>query len=155
MPLTHDQIAKRFNVSASTVSYWKSKGCPVRGTVAQIDKWRKEFEATNPRKSGPTSDPQLAQIKKALLAQQLAETRSKAAISELKRQRMEGSLVPIQEAKALIGKIVDRARTAALNLPKTHAKKFVGLKDERAAQKQIDALVRDVLAVLAIKPGDA
>lgn len=147
MAFTHAQLAKRFGVSAATISYWKSKGCPVRSTFAAIDAWRQDFEATNPRKQGPAADPQIARLKKALLAAELSDRLAAGEIKKLKQAAMERSLVPIAEAKELIGNIVDQARTRAMNLPKTHAKKFVGLADVAAAEAAIESLVRDLAAV--------
>jgi hypothetical protein len=147
--MTFQQIGDALGVSASTVGYWKTKGCPVRSSLAAIKKWRDEWEASNPRKQTYAADPQLLQLRKALVASQLAESQERVKAATLKRMKEENKLVPIEEARKLIGKFAEKARALALSLPKVRAEAFVGLEDDAAAELALDGFVRDVLAALA------
>jgi len=149
MAWTHAQLAKKFGVSPATIGYWKSQGCPVKGSIEQIAAWREEFNARDPRKQGPTADAQIAQLKRFLLIAETKKAQEAGKLAELKRLRMEGELVPIEEAKKLIAALTSQARTRALNLVKTHAAKFVGLKSQVAAERALDELIRQVVAAMS------
>jgi transcriptional regulator with XRE-family HTH domain len=149
MAFTHAQLAKKLGVSESTIAYWKRNGCPTDGTLAQIQRWREEWDAKDPRKLGPSTDPDLANLRKSSILEDVLERRERRQVAALKRQQLEGSLVPIDAAKRLVVKLGERAQAKALALPKARAKAFVGVAGAAEAERLLDAFVRDVLAALA------
>lgn len=155
MAWTYHQLAKKFDVAESTIGHWKKQGCPVRGTVEQIRKWLETYEANNPRKQAAVSDPQLAAAKKARALADAKRASEDAKIAELKRMAMERSLVPIAQARALVEVLAERARSRALNVGKSWARKFVGLKDAKAAELKLEELVREIVKALQEATADA
>jgi phage terminase Nu1 subunit (DNA packaging protein) len=157
MAFTHAKLAKLLDVSESTISFWKRKGCPVRGTLDQVKKWREEFDATNVRKQGPSIDPLLRRASRAEAVARAQERTESAKIRKIDRLAKERALVPIEEVRKLISKISERSRALALAIPKNRAKDFLGIATTLDAERKLDQLVRDVLAAIAEaapKPAD-
>ncbi len=139
------ELAALYAVEYRTVQNWVAAGCPHRKRsrrleflLSEVVPWRREQDK---RESRGGDAPDLAQ-------EQARKTRADADLSELKVQKMRGSLIAASDVEHEMERLCSVLRARVLSVRGRWAPKVIGLSTMAEATATLDALANDVLDAL-------
>lgn len=139
------ELAALYAVEYRTVQNWVAAGCPHRKRsrrleflLSEVVPWRRDQDK---RESRGGDAPDLAQ-------EQARKTRADADLSELKVQKMRGSLIAASDVEHEMERLCNVLRARVLSVRGRWAPKVLGLTSMAEATSTLDALANDVLDAL-------
>lgn len=128
--LTHAAIGKLLGVSAAAVSYYKQQGCPIdAGDVDAIKAWKRDWDAKKLRQPSESANAAAAESEQIRSVKSKADIKyrvAKARREELRLQREEGQLIPLDDAVGVVTSLAARVKQLVGPLPRSVAPQLVG-----------------------------
>lgn len=145
--LNRNETAKRLGLTTRQINNLVDAGMPVRSRSGKrqypfpdVLQWYIGYKVTRAVADATPKDLDEARARK---------MEADAKLSEMEVGEREGELVPVEEAFAEWGKVLDGLRASLLAFPAKHAHEMVGCKTIAAVRAKLEPAVHELMAHLA------
>jgi transcriptional regulator with XRE-family HTH domain len=141
---TQKDLAEALGVTASVLSSWKRRGCPVESlNLKRVQKWRDTHLGVRTR----LPDPETASLSQRIKLADAAWKEAKAKLVDYELACEQGRLIYAEDSQRLLDEQAKLFRQELTNMPQVWAEKLLGKQRDEAVQV-LTEIAHDILGRL-------